>query len=130
MIHWCIILKERWDNFPPAEQIFDIFYNKLSKYVSNYKTLLSGSNRSSRIGALNTQGGGEHECGRGRGRDRGHGRGRGQGRGRVRGRGRGRGHNPYSLSCPYGNGTFNSEAKIYDKGQYQSLYQDKQTGIE
>ena len=24
-IHWCIILKEHWDKFPPAEQNFDIF---------------------------------------------------------------------------------------------------------
>ena len=38
-IHWCIISKESWDDFPPAEQTFDIFYNGLSKYISKYKTL-------------------------------------------------------------------------------------------
>ena len=57
-IHWCIISIERWDNFPPVDQTFDIFYNKFSKYISKYKTLLSGSRRSSRIGTFNTQGGG------------------------------------------------------------------------
>ena len=56
-IHWCIISKERWEIFPPAEQTFDRFYNKFYKYIRKYKTLLSGSNRSSHIGAFNTKGG-------------------------------------------------------------------------
>ena len=55
---WCIIPKEHWDNFPPAEHTFDRFYKKLSKYISKYKTLSSGSNCSSCIGAFNTQVGG------------------------------------------------------------------------
>ena len=57
-IHWCIISKERWDCVPPAEHAFDKFYNKISKYIRKYKTLLSGSRQSSRIGAFNTHGGG------------------------------------------------------------------------
>ena len=32
---------------------------------------------------------------------------------------RGRGNYPSLLSCPYGNGNFIPESKIYDKGQYQ-----------
>ena len=98
-IHWCIISKERWDNFLPAEQTFDRFYNKFSKYISKYKTLSSGSSRSYRICAFNTQGGGEDEHGRsiGCGRDCS----RGRSRGRGRGRGSGRGYNPYSLFSQY-----------------------------
>ena len=41
-IHWCIILKEIWETFPPAEQTFDTFYKKIFKYIINYKTLSSG----------------------------------------------------------------------------------------
>ena len=55
-IHWCIILKECWDNFPPAEQTFDIFYNEISKYIGKYKNISPGSIRSSCIGAFNTKG--------------------------------------------------------------------------
>ena len=73
-----------WDNFPPAEQNFDIFYHKCSKYTSNYKNILSVSNQSSRIGAFNNQEGEEHECGRSRGRVRGHVIERAQGRNRGR----------------------------------------------
>ena len=90
-IHWCIILKECWDNLPPAEQTFDRFYKKFSKYISKYKSLSSVSNHSSCIGAFKNQGRGEHENGRGRGRGHDHSRGRSRGRGRVSGRGRGRG---------------------------------------
>ena len=93
-MNWCIISKERWDHFPPAEQTFDRFYNKFSKYMSKYKTLSSGSNHSSHIGAFKTQGLVEHE--RVRGKGCGFGRGIGIGQGCVRGRGRvrGRGQNP------------------------------------
>ena len=54
VICWWIISKERWDNFPPAEQTFDIFYKQFSKYISNYKAISSISIRSYRIGAFNT----------------------------------------------------------------------------
>ena len=104
---------------------FDRLYNRFFKYISKYKTLLSGSRRSYIIGDLNTQKVGEHECGYGRVRGRDHGErrglGRGRGRGKGRGRGRGRGQNTYLLYCPYDNGNFIPEAKIYDKGQYQSF---------
>ena len=53
-IHWCIISKYCSDNLPPAEHTFDIFYKKFYKYISNYKTLLYGSNRSSCIGDFDT----------------------------------------------------------------------------
>ena len=129
-IHWCNISKEHWEIPPPAEQTFDRIYNNFSKYTINYKSLSSGSNRSSRIVAFNTQGVVEHECGRGRDCRRGSGRGRGQRCVRGRERGRGQGHNPYSLYFTYGNGIFIPEAKIYDKFQNQKISQDQQNAIQ
>ena len=123
-IQWCIISRERWDNFPIADQTFDRFYNEFSKYISKVKTLTIGSGRSSKIGALGTQQG----RGRGRGRGRG-GRGR-HGRGQGRGRGRGRGNNPYSLSRPFtGGANFVPEAKIYERDEYKKLSADDQHKI-
>ena len=54
-IQWCIISKERWDNFPVADRTFDKFYNEFSKYITKFKTLsASGNSRSSRIGSFET----------------------------------------------------------------------------
>ena len=125
MLHY---FKRTLGSFTPAEQTFDMFYNKFSRYISKYKTLSSGLNRSSRIGAFNTQVGIEHERGRGRGRGRGCGKVICRGCGR--GRGRGQGHNPCSISRSYSDGTTISESKIYDKDQYQELSQDQHNSIQ
>ena len=127
-IQWSIISKERWDNFPLADQTFDKFYNEFSKYITKFKTLSSsGNSRSSRIGALEI----EINGGRGSGRGRGHYRARGRGRGRTRGGGRGRGHSPYSLARPYSSNTnFSAEARTYNREEYQALTRQQQSQIQ
>ena len=141
-IQWCIISKERWDNFPLADQTFDKFYNEFSKYITKFKTLSTNGNaRSSKIAAIDTDN--NNERGRGRGRGRGFNRGRGRGRGRGYGRGRGRGRrggyhpysssrpNPYSLACPYSSNTsFKLEARNYNREEYQALTKQQQMKIQ
>ena len=114
-ISWAITAKNQWNSFPPAQQTFDGFYNKFSKYMTKFKTLSKESTQTSQIASLNT-------AGRGRGRGRGRGGRNGRGRGRGRRGGRGGSYNPYSLNPPSsGNASFTPQAKIYTPEEWSTL---------